>query len=1665
VVLKIRTATVGSIADDTGSSSTDFMTLDNTLALSGQVTTSGNGRGTLDVFLVGGAFGTGNGTLVGTTTITGNGSWTYDLATSSNLAARTLADGTYTIRLADDLAPSRTIATHNFTIDTHAPTITSGHTGSEAENTAQSHVVYTAIATDAHTVAFSLTGADANQFNINSSTGAVTFKVSPNFEAPTDTGADNTYNFTINATDLAGNVSTSGVAITVTNVNELPAPIADAVAVNEDATALTTIRAAGVLGNDTDPDAGDTANLVVSTVLAGTNGPASSLSGGVATVNGSFGALTIHSDGTYTYSPNNSSAEALAQGAAAQDVFTYTAQDTTGATTTTTLTFNITGVNDPAVIGTPIDHDVTEDSNISLDGNLTASGRLTISDVDGPASFQAGATGAASNLGSLTFGTDGTYTYSVANSATQYLSATDTKIDTFTITSLDGTSRDINFSIHGSQDAPNLVLGAATATGTSDANIPLSIGATLIDTSSTLSVEVDGVPSSYLLSHGIALDDGRWLVSGADLSTLALVPGNGATSGNFNLHVTAISDDGLHQAVSSGQDIAVTVTPGANEHGGRLVDGYIAGATVFADANGNGLFDPTEAHTTTNADGSFTLVGGSGPLISTGGTDVSTGLAFTGVLRAPSGSTVITPLTTLISALLPTNPSQAQIDAASDQVAAALGFSSAIDLQTFDPVPGAISGDPIALAVLSAAIQVESTVVQIAAASDDPILGTSAGVFAAIATAITTTPATFDLTQTSTLTTIATNSGVTAAETTAVADIVSSTNTVIDSSTSVTTLAQAADVAQGTTATALAGPTDPNSLVTTYSTTNVQTLASSAPVGDVNGAQLGTLGNDNLTGDNTSNSIDGLDGNDQISGGAGNDFLYGGAGNDHLTGGAGDDYLDGGQGRDYAVYTDAGPGGVTVRLGTVNNLAGGTVTGDGIGTDTLINIEFVVGSDFADHYDSSGFNGTMGIPGVQIGFNEFEGRGGDDIIVGDVNRSGQESTRVSYLSAAAGVTVDLATGTGQGTAANDIAQVGTDHFTFVNAITGSAYADILRGSDNPFGTYEQFDGRGGNDLIDGRGGYDLLVYNLDAATTSGISVNLAAGIVTGDASVGTDTLRAVEAVRGTNFADTYDATGFSDTSTNAGSSGTFNNFDGEGGNDTIIGNGNTRIQYSQSLAGVTVDMAAGSAHGTAAGDIANVGTDTFSGVNSVMGSMFDDILSGDNLNNAFQGLAGNDTINGRGGFDTASYYNLTYTTGAITVDMASGIVTGDASSGTDTLRSIEGVQGTFFDDTYVATGMGTGANIGNFGTFSQFEGMDGNDHITGNGNTRVVYANASAAVTVDLAGTAHGTAPGDLAHVGNDTFTLVNSVAGSAFDDHFIGTANSETFLGLGGNDLIDAGAGFDTAVYNGFSMTGGISVDLAAGTVIGNASIGTDTLHSVEGVQGTNSADTYVATGYGSGGALNIGNFTAFNQFEGLGGNDTITGNGSTRILYNNATSAVTVDLAAGTAHGTLGGDVANVGTDTIAGGVNSVQGSSFGDTISGSSGNDVIIGNGGADLLRGGAGSDTFTYNAASESTVAAHDTISDFTHGQDQIDFTGIAGITASGGVPTFQGDITGSLILNAHSVAYIEVGGNTVVLANTTASNETVTTADFSAANMEIILTGVSLGLTASDFHHF
>jgi hypothetical protein len=141
-----------------------------------------------------------------------------------------------------------------------APVITSNGGGvsgaiSMAEN---GTAVTTVTATDADagaTQTYSIVGGvDAARFTINASTGVLTFVAPPNFESPTDAGANNVYDVQVQVSD--GTLTdTQNLAITITNQNEAPAITSNgggttaAISVGENGTAVTTVTA-------TDPDLG-----------------------------------------------------------------------------------------------------------------------------------------------------------------------------------------------------------------------------------------------------------------------------------------------------------------------------------------------------------------------------------------------------------------------------------------------------------------------------------------------------------------------------------------------------------------------------------------------------------------------------------------------------------------------------------------------------------------------------------------------------------------------------------------------------------------------------------------------------------------------------------------------------------------------------------------------------------------------------------------------------------------------------------------------------------------------------------------------------------------------------------------------------------------------------------------------------------------------------------------------------------------------------------------------------------------------------------------------------------------------------------------------------------------------------------------------------------------
>ncbi len=128
---------------------------------------------------------------------------------------------------------------------------------------------------------------------------------------------------------------------------------------------------------------------------------------------------------------------------------------------------------------------------------------------------------------------------------------------------------------------------------------------------------------------------------------------------------------------------------------------------------------------------------------------------------------------------------------------------------------------------------------------------------------------------------------------------------------------------------------------------------------------LGSHFNDNATGASSDDFFDMLEGNDTVDAAGGNDFLRGGKGNDVLNGGAGSDS---------ALYTDA-TAGVTVSLATTSAQA----VGGGRGSDTLSNIENLIGSNFADQLTGNSLTNLL-LGGA--GNDNLDGGAGVDVLAG-----------------------------------------------------------------------------------------------------------------------------------------------------------------------------------------------------------------------------------------------------------------------------------------------------------------------------------------------------------------------------------------------------------------------------------------------------------------------------------------------------------------------------------------------------------------------------------------------------------------------------------------------------------------------------------------------------------
>ena len=283
-------------------------------------------------------------------------------ACTSPQSYSSLAGGSHTFQVrAVDAAGNvdPTPASFTWTVDTTPPSVTINQAAGQADPTTASPIHFTAVFNEP------VTGFANGDVTLSGSAGATTVVVTES--APHD---GTTYDVAASgmttdgtviaslpanaASDGVGNGSTASTSTddTVTFIaNRAPTAVADTYSTNEDTTL--TVAAPGVLGNDTDPDAGDTLAAVL---VSGT----------------SHGTLTLNANGSFSYTP--------AVNYNGADSFSYKARDAKGAeSAAVTVSITVNAVNDPPTIA------------VAAGGTCSSSGvsgtiNLTVADADSPLS-------------------------------------------------------------------------------------------------------------------------------------------------------------------------------------------------------------------------------------------------------------------------------------------------------------------------------------------------------------------------------------------------------------------------------------------------------------------------------------------------------------------------------------------------------------------------------------------------------------------------------------------------------------------------------------------------------------------------------------------------------------------------------------------------------------------------------------------------------------------------------------------------------------------------------------------------------------------------------------------------------------------------------------------------------------------------------------------------------------------------------------------------------------------------------------------------------------------------------------------------------------------------------------------------------------------------------
>lgn len=368
-----------------------------------------------------------------------------------------------------------------------------------------------------------------------------------------------------------------------------------------------------------------------------------------------------------------------------------------------------------------------------------------------------------------------------------------------------------------------------------------------------------------------------------------------------------------------------------------------------------------------------------------------------------------------------------------------------------------------------------------------------------------------------------------------------------------------------------------------------------------------------------------------------------------------------------------------------------------------------------------------------------------------------------------------------------------------------------------------------------------------------------------------------EVLRGTRSSDTLNGLGGDDTLLGARGNDQLNGSTGDDflrggpGRDRLNGGiGDDLADYRDAETSVTVNLVNRALNtGEARGD-------TFISIERVRGGRFDDVLTGNSRDNVLEGVAGADILNGRGGFDFARYKSALE---GVTANLENPLGNTGHAAG-DTYFSIEGLQGSDFNDTLVGNSVGN-TLIGGRGA-DALDGRDGFDFarydVSDGGRTGVRANLIDAGLnTGDAAGDTYASIEGligtRLADVltGND---VANSLVGQAGNDRLAGNLGNDTINGGSGNDRIDGGYGNDR-------LTGESGRDLFIFSSTLNAAENVDRIRSFSVRDDTIRLDDAIFTEAGSTGVLRAAAF-----YRGSSAHDA-----NDRIIYNRSTGAVYYD------------------------------------------------------------------------------------------------------------------------------------------------------------------------------